>query len=539
MTYSFYQLKNHILNDPLSDWFSKMKSQGNTFEEDKPNEFQLDIERKKEKYRKNFITYFKEDYQDIFYENLDHDLILDKIKQNEKCIFFQGNLYHENLKINVRPDLIIHRDIFLEIFNQVDLELPEYIIFDILYKILHFTSDKTDLLNQSDIYYYKCKMMIASECILNDCSRGYLFGKEYRHKEKTLIKKETIGSFKFSNDYKKTVKEALKWLVKLDKNYDEWKVLPKPSVNELYPNMNSKCGKWNNEKKKIADKIEEITVVWNISYKNRCNLIDKGITKWSDPILLSNIYSYQVKENKRELIQEKMIHINSQTDLKISPRRIKNKDFIDIIQDQTNSIILDIESIIHLKEDENYFEIKENDDKPRICIIGTILNNEDIIFKDFTIKYCTNEEEKKNIIHWINFLNHIYQGEIKVYHWGQAEVSYMKYINQKYPEIQLPHFKMINLLNYFKEEPITIQGCFGYGLKEIVKQLYNLKLIENQWLDDTTGLDAMIQIIKTSEEAQIKNIPLKRFTEIKKIIYYNYMDCRVIVDILKMLSTMI
>ena len=49
----------------------------------------------------------------------------------------------------------------------------------------------------------------------------------------------------------------------------------------------------------------------------------------------------------------------------------------------------------------------------------------------------------------------------------------------------------------------------------------------------------MIQIIKTSEEAQIKNIPLKRFTEIKKIIYYNYMDCRVIVDILKMLSTMI
>ena len=115
----------------------------------------------------------------------------------------------------------------------------------------------------------------------------------------------------------------------------------------------------------------------------------------------------------------------------------------------------------------------------------------------------------------------------------------MKYIQQKYPDIQLPRFKMINLLNYFKQEPITIQGCFGYGLKEIVKQLYNLKLIENQWSDDTSGLDAMIKIIKTSEEALIKNIPIKRFTEIKKIIYYNYMDCRVIVDILKMLEGMI
>ena len=88
-------------------------------------------------------------------------------------------------------------------------------------------------------------------------------------------------------------------MVKLDKYYGEWKLLPKPSVNELYPNMNIKYGKWNTEKKILADEIEEITLVWNISYKNRCILIDKGITKWSDPILLTNIYSYQIKENKR------------------------------------------------------------------------------------------------------------------------------------------------------------------------------------------------------------------------------------------------
>ena len=242
MTYSFYQLKNHILNDPLSDWFSKMKSQCNRFERDMPNEFQLEIKDKKEKYKKEFINYFKKDYQNIFYENIHSDLILDKIKQNEKCIIYQGNLYHKDLKLNVQPDLIIHRDIFKEIFNQVNLELPEYIIFDILYKILHFNSNKTDLLNQSDIYYYKCKMMIASECISNDCEQGYLFGKEYRYKEKTLIKKETIGYFNFNNDYKKTIKDALKWLVKLDKYYGEWKLLPKPSVNELYPNMNIKYG---------------------------------------------------------------------------------------------------------------------------------------------------------------------------------------------------------------------------------------------------------------------------------------------------------
>ena len=67
---------------------------------------------------------------------------------------------------------------------------------------------------------------------------------------------------------------------------------------------------------------------------------------------------------------------------------------------------------------------------------------------------------------------------------------------------------MIDLLSYFKNEPITIQGCFGYGLKEIVKQLYNHDLIKNQWQDDTDGLEAMVQFIKKSPLAENKNIPL-------------------------------
>ena len=110
---------------------------------------------------------------------------------------------------------------------------------------------------------------------------------------------------------------------------------------------------------------------------------------------------------------------------------------------------------------------------------------------------------------------------------------------KKYPDLNYPEFELIDLVKYFKEEPITIQGCFGYGLKEIVKQLYSHNLIENQWTDDTDGLEAMIQIMKKSEEASEKKIPLKRFTEIKKIIYYNYMDCKVINDILIMLQKMI
>ena len=77
----------------------------------------------------------------------------------------------------------------------------------------------------------------------------------------------------------------------------------------------------------ISESIKEITLVWNISYHKRCLLYDRGITTWDDPILLHNIYPYEIHESKREYIQEKMIHINSQNELKIQPRKIKNQKF--------------------------------------------------------------------------------------------------------------------------------------------------------------------------------------------------------------------
>ncbi len=49
----------------------------------------------------------------------------------------------------------------------------------------------------------------------------------------------------------------------------------------------------------------------------------------------------------------------------------------------------------------------------------------------------------------------------------------------------------------------------------------------------------MIEIIHKSEDALDKKIPIKRYAETKKIINYNYMDCKVLVDILEMLGNMI
>jgi hypothetical protein len=536
MSFFYHELKNHINRDSLSDWFDLIHHKYGSFKKDRPNIFYKEINKDKEDYINNFLDHIRN--HELFYENQQHVQIKMKIKGKEKFVAYNSNLYNKSLNLYVKPDLIFHREVFQELFPEIKIDLPEYIIIDILFKNIHFNSTKTDILNNGSIYYHKCKMYVANSS-LGLKGKGFFFGKEYRHKDNILPKKEWFGFFPLTEDLKYTVKDAKGWLMRLRENYDKWKIYPEPSIIELYPNMNRKEGNWNDEKTILAHLIKEITLIWNISYNKRCSLHNEGIKCWDDPFLLTNIYKFRVRENHTEYVQQKMIDINLQDEIKIEPRKIKNREFKEKIKEQADSIILDIESVINFDESESYFEEKKKLEHPRISIIGTILNRDEYIFKDFTIRDLTNEEEKKIIQYWINYLDNNFTSTIRVYHWGNAEKVYLKYMKMKYPDLIFPNLEMIDLLYYFKGEPIRIKGCFGYGLKEIVKNLYNLELIDNYWEDDISGLDALVEFKKYSKIAQEKNIPLKRFPQIKKIIYYNYMDCRVIIDILKILEKMI
>lgn len=540
---SFHRLKNHINHDSLADWFERISRVSNAYVPDKPSLFYKEIAEKKESYIKSFVDHFRYTHSSIFYENLSATHTVSFIRNKRECILYNCEIVHNRLGILVKPTLIFSKQAFNSIFTEMNVT-DDYIICDILYKIIHFTRDKDDLLNQGSIYYHKCKMWVSNDALkdfLDQSNTGYLFGTEYRHKDKVLPKKQNIGSFFLKKEYKDSVKDAISWIRRLEENYDNWIIYPKPSVKELYPNMNFRNITWQKEKHRLAELIKEITLVWNISYTKRCILLDKGITRWNDPILLSNMYPYEAKESQTHLVQEKMIQTNSQKTLNITPRRIQDPDFKQVINDQSDSIILDIESICDLSEKESYFSAKTGDPPmPKICIIGTILNQGEYIFKDFTIRYLTMTEEEIIVKYWVNYLKKRFKDRIiKVYHWGHAEVTYLSYMREKYPKIEFPNLQMINLLTFFRAEPITIKGCFGYGLKEIVKQLYNLKLIDTTWSEDITGLDAMSKILEVSKKARVRNIPIKRFAEIKKIITYNYYDCRVIVDLLRMLERMV
>ena len=105
-----------------------------------------------------------------------------------------------------------------------------------------------------------------------------------------------------------------------------------------------------NEKIKLADKIKEITLVWNVSYDERCKLVNQGVKCWDDPKLLK-----ELKETKKKDIQERMIHMNQQKDVLIHPRKNISKDFSEILERTSSDIYFDVESFLSFDEKQNLF----------------------------------------------------------------------------------------------------------------------------------------------------------------------------------------
>ena len=253
-----------------------------------------------------------------------------------------------------------------------------------------------------------------------------------------------------------------------------------------------------------------------------------GICCWDDNKLLSCL-----KESKKKSIQERMIHMNKHDDILIYPRKTISNDLLNILK-RKNDIYFDVESFLSFNEKQSLFEYDKIDDEPIIAIIGIIHNSK---YYDFTIENFNLKSEETIIRLFSEKLFQISDNnKLNIYHWGHAENNYMRYIYQKYPEIKFPEIELINILDYFRTEPIIVQGVFKFGLKSIGNALYKNKLINTTWGETDNGLDSMIQFKKYCIRKGSKKIPIKRYKEIKEIVEYNQIDCQVLLEIISLLK---
>lgn len=530
----FHVLRNYIVKDPICDWFElnnhKYIQDNNTYYKDY-------ILKESKNYKLNFLKKIKE------LSRLDVPLT-PTFNQTKELIYNDSELIFQGILLNkkgyyVNCDLIITYRLFKKLFPEIN-NIPfhlyyknekDYLLIDICYHTLHFKINLKDVQNDDNIFYKKCNMYSFQEVFFElsgKITKCFLLGKEYYYKKILLPKKEFISEISFNENIKNTIDDAIEWIKLLKKEFNTMKIYPKPSHIELYPNMNVDSY-WEDEKKKIAEKIKEITLVWNISYDERCEFIKKNIYCWDDPKLLK-----ELKETKKKDIQERMIHMNQQDDVLIYPRKTISTDFKEILKKTNYDIYFDVESFLSFDEKQNLFLEKENIETPILGILGYIYNER---FYDITINSYTKYDEERMIRQFSSQLFKIVNKEknkINIYHWGHAENNYFQYIHKRYPKIHFPEYRLINILDYFRMEPIIVQGVFKFGLKSIGKALYNHGLIDTTWDENDNGLESMIhfkQICKNNN----KQIPVKRYLEIKDIIEYNRIDCQVLYEIVELL----
>ncbi len=536
---NFNILKNHILKDPVCDWFeiSSIKNRGVYC--DKQSHYKIFIEEESRKYKESLLNSIQKILKiDIpLYTSYKETK---KLIQKNAGLIFQGTLLDKKNQIYVSCDIIISYELFKILFPKISnipfhllCQINDYLLINISYATLHFKVDLKDVQNENLVLYKKCKLYAFQEAlfeITKKRSQCFLLGKDYYYKKMLLPKEEFICKVIFDENIITSFLKANQWIDTLKKEYYTMEILPKPTHLELYPNMNYTESNWENEKIKLADKIKEITLVWNISYEERCNFLKKGILNWDDPKLLSSL-----KESKKKDIQERMICMNQQNDILLYPRKAISNELHSILNITRNSIYFDVESFLSFDEKNEFFTNVKPKEEPVLAILGFIFNKH---YYNFTIENFTKEKEKEMVLNFRNYLLKIIKKDelLNIFHWGHAEYNYFLYIHKTYPNIQFPKYNLINVLDYFRMEPIIVQGIFKFGLKDVGKALYKNKLIQTTWDDENeNGLDTMIYFKKLCIEHK-KNIPLKRYLEINKILNYNQKDCQVLYEIVTLLK---
>jgi predicted RecB family nuclease len=178
-------------------------------------------------------------------------------------------------------------------------------------------------------------------------------------------------------------------------------------------------------------------------------------------------------------------------------------------------------------------------------------------YKMFMIAELSKNAEFQMIYQFHKFLRQItdeYLGknhEIPpLYHWGHIEKSFLIGLCHRLKDnigsdidkdIQLikTELKWFDLFECFKENPIVINGCFKFGLKEVANRLYELGLIKHTWksnfANNLSGNTSMIMAYNAYKIASKNNIPIHQSKIINDIMEYNKVDCIVIHEIIDLL----
>ena len=482
-------------------------------------------------------------------------------------VIYQGVLRDYDLQTYGAPDLIVRSDFLKKIVKNSPVRDMEewngskidgkncnyhYVIVDIKFTTLYMRSNGKHLLNKGSVPAYKGQLWIYNEALrkiqgYNPC-KTYILGRAWRYISKGSVHKnnspfDRLGCIDYKRVDKKYVeqtKKAIDW-VKLVKSPEskKWDLtsapLPRP---ELYPNMsNSHDYPYHRKKVELADRINELTKVWMVGPNARVLAHEKGIYAYNERDCTADVLGFKRGGKRRKVVQE-ILNINyrdSPKDVLISPSEIET-----VLPDDNIEFFVDFETINDVFSD---FEgVKEYEGSLIFSIgIGYIEpETRRWVYKDFTTDRLNLAEEERICREFMKYIydeSSFYGVDNPVcYHWAHAEKSFWKKTTSRFTRpIGTPNW--YDLCELFKNEPITVKGCLGFGLKTIATQMMEYGMIKSKWdkneLTCLSGTDAIVAVWEAENLSKKRGIPLTATAEVKDIVEYNKIDVKVLQEILK------
>lgn len=573
-------LRNYMINDPILDWLklkkyglSNSNSNSNSFNHfESKDEFTEFIMRKGTEFEERIYR----DLQLKFGENIVRvsfgvqDIVSsERAEETEKLIklgtpiIYNGVLHNSQTKTYGAPDLIVRSDWINNICPKTLSKKEEtrkakelsgkyhYRIIDIKFCCLHLKANGKNLLNSGSVPAYKAQVYVYSEALGKIQGLvppiAYILGRSYTYKSKGEIYSgkscyDLLGEVNFKGiDWEIVVKakDAISWLKDLKREGHTWNLYPKPNRIELYPNMcNTRDSPYSSVKKEIAEKLGDITQIWQCGPIHRQNAFDSGIYSWRDTACNSEVLGHRGLVIAP--IVQKMLEFNrSNTSIKIQPDFVSNTD-MNWHQNREIEFYLDCETISNVFDD--FSRLPNMGGQTLIFLIGVgYITNKRISqwkFKYFHAKTCTLDGEKEMLVEftkWLHYKIKKYDDHL-VFHWSHADQSFLNSAYERHPDVSRLFLKFFDVFVLFKSEPILIKGVFNFGLKSIVDELSRLKLIDFKLSKNClNGCDAMIRAWSCYQSHSNSNGSLIDNSEFKKIIQYNEDDCRSVFEIIKFL----
>ncbi len=473
-----------------------------------------------------------------------------KLMKDGTDIIYQGVLHDYKNKLYGSPDLLIRSDKLNNIFNldlintsiesQVLGTKFHYVVVDIKHSTLQLNANQEYIKNTNSIPAYKGQILIYNK-ILKEIQGiqpdiGYILSKKILYTKNKIQYNSSnfmnnigiINYNEYDKDYVKKVDNAINWITKMRSEGSEWSLLPQPSINELYPNMkNDKDSEYRKLKIELSDKINEITNIWWCSFDKRQIAHSKNIYNWTDPRLNANIMGFA--NSKISNLIDNILNINRSSDL----IQLNNLNDCHIEDQNTLEFYLDFETI---NNDLGQFDIDISMNNIIFIVgLGWIQNNK-WKYKSFYLKEQTDDCEYKMIMDMWEFIEikkqKLNKNNIKFIHWSNAEINfYNKFLN-KHPNKNISNLNSFDLHKLFLDNNIIIKGALNFSLKTVATAMYNNKMISTNWDKNgcSNGLQAML-----SAYNMYKNKTVLTSKDLKDIIKYNKIDCKVLWEILSYL----